>query len=267
MRSQPSWIAFLSVSLLAACDVGTAGSGTPVNPGGGADAGGGPTEFPDAPAAVPKIAVAVDKATVDTDLLVEQTVTVTVTGSGGFAGAVTLQATAEDPAGAALSDWKAALSTSSLTLDADGTATATVKLSVPGDTAALAGKLKITATSSAGTETATSTVTATNVAVVTFTDTNGKCVYDRWRQNNPLKLKVGRKLKVVDGGTQPMQIHFDGGIAGVNHQGSPMAVGADYTQTVGSDGGDVTFYCHNAGGGAATDAGINSDHQRLVSVP
>jgi hypothetical protein len=253
--------ALLSVTLLAACDVGNVGPS-----GNGPDGGAGPGAD-GAAQATPKVTVTVDKSTITTDLLVDNQVTVTVAGSGGFAGGVTLAAQVVDAGGAAITDWTVSLPTTSLTLPANGMQTATLKVKVPGDAAGLAGTVKITATTTLGAQTATTAVTANPQVTVTFTNTGGTCNYDVWTLNNPLKLKVGRALRVVDGGNLPMQIHFDGGITGIDHQGGTMAAGQAYAQTPQSANGQVQFYCHDAGTGAAVDGGNGALHQLLETVP
>jgi hypothetical protein len=256
--------ALLSVSLLAACDVGVAG-----NPGGNGspDAGNGSGSPDGAVVNTPKVTINVDKPTLTTDLAADNTITVSVIGSGGFAGPVTLAAEAVDAGGAPLVGWMATLSTPTVTLGANGTGTATITLNVPGDAAGLAGSIKVTATSSAASQTAATVVTANPQVTLKFTNTGGTCNYDIYKINNPLKLKVGRKLRVLDGGTLPMQIHFDGGISGINHQGGTMPAGQSYDQTPTSAGGDVTFYCHDSGAGNAVDGGNGQLHQRLQTVP
>jgi hypothetical protein len=85
-------------------------------------------------------------------------------------------------------------------------------------------------------------------------------------------MKVNRKLRIMNTSSNlQMQIHMDGGISGVSHQGSPMAAGAAYEQTPtsNSDGANVTFYCHNANqpGVVAVEAGGQTTlRQRLVVV-
>jgi cysteine-rich repeat protein len=217
--------------------------------------------------AVPHVDLTVDKPTVTTELLVDQTVTVTVTSRAGFAGAVTLAAEALSGS-TPLPGW-VALAAPTVTLAAGGAQTVALKIAVPGDSANLAGQVRVTATSAAAPVSAMVNVTASPVASVTYTTSGTNCVYPtQFNLSNPIRLKVGRQFRVVNGSTTlSMRIHFDGGITGISHQGAPMAPGGAYEQTPTSAlAQGVTFYCHDEAG-SAQDAGPTSARQRLIVVP
>ena len=92
----------LGLSFVAACNVGDAGTG------GGGGGGGGGDPQPDAGGSqdpVPRVALSVDKPAVSTELLTKNMITVTLTGSGGFAGDVTLAATVVDASSQPVPGW------------------------------------------------------------------------------------------------------------------------------------------------------------------
>src|SRR5262249_60953887 len=116
----------------------------------------------------PKVDVTLDKQTIPTELYTNNPVTVTVTGSGGFSGAVTLSGSVVDTAGTAIPGWTVDFSAPSVTLAQNGTQTAVATLKIPGTNTGLSGTLKITGASSAttGANTASATVTAMNQVTV-----------------------------------------------------------------------------------------------------
>ena len=229
------------------------------------------------PTNTPRVDISVDKPSVNTNLLVGNEVNVTLTSVNGFTGDVTLAATV-DAGGTALTGWNPVFSTTTVTLAAEATGTAKVTFRVPGDTSSLTGSVKVTATSTAAPASATVAVTSTDVAVITYNTTGSNCVYPtEYNLSNPIRLTVGRKLRVVNntdpattgcgGAACQMQIHVDGG-TGIDHQAAPMAAGAAYEDTVtAANATGVTFYCHNANSTAvATEAGAQSSRQRLITV-
>jgi hypothetical protein len=187
---------------------------------------------------------------VTSDLNVDNTVTVTVTGSMGFTGDVTLAATAADAGSVAITDWSATLATTTVTLTADGTQTAMLTLKAMGDTAALAGNLTVTATSTADPATAAVAVTFNPVLHVVFADNGaGTVVYPPHAINNPYLLKIGRQMAVYNGSsTKILVVHTNNVITGLSHEGSSpgTAPGAAYLNTLtGAAGDEDNFYCHN----------------------
>jgi cysteine-rich repeat protein len=229
----------------------------------------------------PRVGIAVDKSTLTTDLLVNNEINVTLTSVNGFTGDVTLTATVVDGTQAAITGWTTTLSKTTVTLAAEATDTAKMTLRIPGDSTPLAGSVKITATSTAGSADAAIAVTANPVATITYLTTGNTCVYpaDFALSTTPIRLKVNRMLRVVNG-TDPtttgcggtacrMQIHFDAGTTGINHQGSPMNAGSTYDQTpTAANATGVTFYCHNANlTDTAVEASATGTRQRLITVP
>jgi cysteine-rich repeat protein len=229
----------------------------------------------------PRVAINADKTTLTTDMLVSNEINLTLTSMGGFAGDVALAASAVDGTGATVEGWSATLSAPTVTLTADGTGTAKVTLRVMGDTPTATASLKISATSTVDPVEAAVAVTANPVVKVTYTTTANNCAYPtEFGLNNPIRVKVGRQLSIVNGsdpagtgcGGSPcrMTIHMDPGITGISHQQGLMAPGAAYTQTVGSASETgITFYCHDAGALAdqALDTSPMQTRQRLISVP
>src|SRR5437899_2096210 len=81
---------------LAGCLVGD--TGTPGS-GGDDDTGSNPGSNPGSNTNTPKVSVTLDKTALSTELMSTNMVTVTVRGSGGFSGSVTLAASVVDAAG------------------------------------------------------------------------------------------------------------------------------------------------------------------------
>lgn len=229
--------ALLGLSLLTGCEVGDPGNG------GGPDAGAAEV---DAPAAVPRLAVTVDKPTVMTELGASTMITVTLTGTGGFAGAVTLTATVVDGAGAAIPGWTVGLNQATVNVAENGTAVAVATLQVPTRNGGLTGTVKIDAVSSLGTQSLTSAVTALNQVSVTVTENAGQCVYP---SSAPLEVVAGTKVRFVNKfATDNITIHVDGNANGVNHESDPgHAINTAYEQEVTGTTGTITWYCHAPG--------------------
>lgn len=229
--------ALLGLSLITGCEVGDPGNG------GGPD--GGAAEV-DAPSAVPRLDVTVDKPTVMTELGTSTMITVTLTGAGGFAGAVTLTATVVDGAGVAVPGWTVNLSQPTVTVAANGTAVAVATLQIPSRNSGLTGTVKIDAVSSLGTQSQTSAVTALNQVSVTVTENAGQCVYP---SATPLQVVAGTKVRFVNKfATDNITIHVDGNANGVNHESDPgHAANTAYEATVSGTTGTITWYCHAPG--------------------
>lgn len=266
MRS-PFSAAVLGLSLVGCLTVGEAG---PSGTGGDDDMGPGPGPSP-GPADTAKVDVTLDKPTLMTELKTANPITVTVKGSGGFSGEVTLTATMTDASGAALPGWTVDLSAPSVTLTADGTATAVATVKVPPLSAGLVGTVKVTGASSTtlGTNVAASMVTA--LKQVTFAikvDSTGKCVYpaDGGNASKPVTVAVGTKIRFFNTGTANFEIHSNNK-ALIAHQGQPPgAPGApdgtadpvteantafEQTPTI---TGNTSWYCHAPG----DDLGANN---------
>ncbi len=230
--------ALLGLSLLTGCEVGDPGSN-----GEAPDAG---ASEVDAPAAVPRLAVTVDKPTVMTELGTSTMITVTLTGSGGFAGPVTLTATVVDGAGAAVPGWTVGLNQATVNVAADGMAVAVATLQIPTLNSALAGTVTIDAVSTAGTQSTTSAVTALNQVSVTVTENAGQCVYP---SAEPMQVVAGTKVRFVNKfTTDNITIHVDGNANNVPHESDPgHAPNTAYEREVMGTTGTITWYCHAPG--------------------
>jgi cysteine-rich repeat protein len=199
--------------------------------------------------ATPRLDVSVDKPTISTELMSTQMITVTLTGSDGFAGAVTLAPSAVDSAQAPITGWTVVLDKTNVDVPLNGTATAVATLTIPSDSKTLTGSVKFVATSSAGTGTftAASAVTTLNQVSYQINVTNGSCVFPS-NAAGTVNLAVGAKVRWVNNGTQNVTIHVqDGGQYGVPHQPDPgSAPGAAYERTItAADGGTFSWYCHD----------------------
>ena len=217
--------------------------------------------------ATPHAVISVDKASITSDLGVDQTVTVTATSAMGFAGPVTLTVDASN--GTAATDWFKALDQTTLTLTDGGSATATLTIRAMGDTPDLTGTVKI---SGGATDVAANvSVTFNPVLSVTFTDDgNGACKYSL-AHNNPNTawlIKAGRMISIKDGATLPMTVHTDGSITGFPHETGTTAAGASYTRTLSTAGETSQFYCHNPNADPALmKQGVAANYQYLTTVP
>jgi hypothetical protein len=210
-----------------------------------------------------KVDVTIDKQAISTELYTSNPVTVTVTGSGGFSGAVALSGTVVDASGTAIPGWTLEFSAPSVTLTKDGTQTSVATLKIPGTNTGLSGTLKITGASAAttGSNVASATVTAMNQ--VTFSvkvdNATGKCVYtpESGTVANPVKLSQGTKVRFFNTGTANLVIH-SGGV--ISHQGqAPNGLADPVTEPntayeqMPTGAGVATWYCHDP----ATDIGTN----------
>jgi hypothetical protein len=211
----------------------------------------------------PKVDVTIDKQAISTELYTSNPVNVTVTGSGGFSGAVALSGTVVDATGTAIPGWTVEFSAPSVTLAKDGTQTSVATLKIPGTNAGLSGTLKITSASSAttGTNVAMATVNALNQVTfaVQVDNATGKCAYTAasGTVGNPVKISQGTKVRFFNTGTANLVIH-SGGV--ISHQGqAPNGLADPVTEPntayeqMPTATGAATWYCHDP----ATDIGAN----------
>jgi hypothetical protein len=211
----------------------------------------------------PKVDVTISTPTISTELYTSNPITVTVTGSGGFSGAVALSGKVVDTAGTDIAGWTVDFSAASVTLAKDGTQTSVATLKIPSTNTGLSGTLKITGASSAttGSNVASAPVTAMNQ--VTFSvkvdNATGKCVYtvESGTVANPVKLSLGTKVRFFNTGTANLVIH-SGGV--ISHQGqAPNGLADPVTEPntayeqMPTGTGVATWYCH----APATDLGTN----------
>jgi hypothetical protein len=217
---------------------------------------------------VPHVTVSLDKATVSSDLNVDTVINITVNGTMGFSGDVTLAATAAN-AGTAITDWKLNLAKTTLTLPTDGSMSTTLTVAALGDAAMLTGNIKITATSPAGTVDMPVAVTFNPVLAIQFNDNAGKCVYPVNRgANNPWLLKVGRQIKVTNGSATLSMVVHSQNVAGFPHESDAdfRAPGTSYIKTPTAVGDQGTFYCHNPNTGVTGPAMTDSGNSALYQV-
>lgn len=241
----------LGLSLVAGCEVGSAGGG---GGGGGGDdtGGGGGGGGPDAAVAVPRLDVSIDKPSVATELASSNMVTVTLVGSGGFSGAVNLTGSVVDAAGAVIPGWTVTFSTATVNLAANGMGTAVATVMIPSDTVALAGKVKIDAVSTLGSQTVNSDVTALKQVTLNITENaQGQCVYPTATTMMNLAVKAGTKIRFVNKfTTDNVAIHsqaaVQGGTSAFNHEtNTGHAPNTAYEVTV--NAGSSSWYCHAPG--------------------
>lgn len=235
----------LGLSLVAACDVGDAGEGGGGGGGGGGGAGGG-GGGPDAAVLAPRLDVSVDKPTINTELGSSSMVTVTLTSSGGFSGAVNLTATVVDGTGAPLAGWMVALNSATVNLTENGTGSAVATLAIPPNAAELTGKIKIDVVSSLGSTTQMSEVTALKQVTLNITENaQGQCVYPTTPSMMNLQVKAGTKIRFINKfTTDNVAIHSNGGAFG-HENNDGHAPNTAYEVTVNT--GTANWYCHSPG--------------------
>jgi hypothetical protein len=195
----------------------------------------------------PAINLTIDKPAIPTELMTTHMITATVTGSGGFSGAVTLTATVVDTAtNAPIPGWTVALDNATLNLAANGTATAVAVLTVPSENRGLNATVKFDANSSAGAKQVASTVTATNQITIPVTLNNGQCVYPA---AGTINVIANTKVRWRNAATANITIHVNGNQNGVAHQPDPgSAPNTVYEQTItGNPGNAFSWYCHAPG--------------------
>jgi len=204
----------------------------------------------------PRLDVSVDKPTVATELNTTHMVTVTLTGSDGFGGAVTLVPSIVDAADLPLAAWTIVLDNANLNVPVDGTATAIATITIPSENKGLVGTAKFVATSTAGTGTftASSAITALNQVTIGVTLSGGQCVYPA---DGTINVTLGSKLRFLNNATENITIHMQGFPQGnplpqgLDHQPDPGSTPATaYEQTLdvgGTLGRMAQWYCHDPG--------------------
>ena len=207
--------------------------------------GGGGGRGPDAASAVPRLDAAVDKPTITTELSTTTMVTVTLEGSGGFSGPVSLTASVVDPASTPMNGWTVTLDTSNVTIDANGTASVVATMTIPSVNRGLAATLKIDATSSLGTVNMTSAVTVQNQVTLPVRF-NGNCQYP-----GNVSVRAGTKVRFLNAGgpNDELIIHTNGDANGIPHgdNGTAITQGLAYETTATGTSGTVDWYCHSPG--------------------
>ena len=260
MRSTIATI-FLGLSLVAGCEVGSTGGGG----GGGDDTGGGGVDA--AVSQTPKLDVMVDKSAISTELGSTSMITVSLTASGGFSGAVALSATVVDATDVPLSGWTVVFNSPSVNLAANGTGSAVATLTIPTLNAGLAGSVKLKAMSSLGAQNFVSTVTVLNQVTMSVTQNAAQqCVYPT---TGTMMVKAGTKVRFMNKFTQDaITIHSNGGGQGVAHEPDPgHAINTVYERTFAGTG-TFDWYCHAPGPNLdRRQQGGTNDNPKFTVVP
>jgi hypothetical protein len=238
-------VALLGLALLGGCDVGSTPAGT-----GGADAaaggGDGGGTGGDAASATPALAISASAAAITAEMYDSQKVTITVQGSGGFAGAVNLTASIVDAAGVPYTDVTVTLASPTVTLTADGVATVeatiatTNKFPVPATTLSL----KIDAVAGAVTATlpANPSVNIDGQYTLRVANAGASCSFPAAPAG---PLLVGTKMRFLNtSATIAVTIHTNGG-AGIPHQNTAQTLAQNeaYERTA-TAVGNLIWYCH-----------------------
>ncbi|HVK72532.1 MAG TPA: hypothetical protein VM734_04405 [Kofleriaceae bacterium] len=235
----------LTLSTLAACEVGAVG------PGGGDGSGDDdPIDDPAAdvdaaPAPVQSYTLTVSPPTATTVLGTKTTFNVSMSATN-FSGPVTVAA------GGVPASWQIAITPTTVDLIDGGTAMASVEITIPpnGEAAPDGATLTIEATGAPGNRSGTAMMTVANEYVFSVAAGTANGVHWGAMNGGLVRLKSGTKLVIKNDDTTGHRIHTNGGISGFGHQGATMAPGASYAVTVG-DGSD-NFYCHDHGQNTGT---------------
>jgi cysteine-rich repeat protein len=163
----------------------------------------------------PRVNVSVDKSAINTELNTSNKLMVTVTGSGGFSGDVTLAGSVVDGSSNPLTAWQVTFDTATVSLPMNGTATAVATVLVPSENKGLVGTVKIDATSSAPAANVTSSVTAVDQITFEIKDdtVNGGCAYPT-PTNVETRVTFGTKIRFLNSTTVTTMIHVNGVAAG-----------------------------------------------------
>jgi len=206
----------------------------------------------------PTLNVALDKDTIPTELGTSNVATLTLTGSGGFSGAVTVSASVVNGAGAAIAGWTVALDTGSVTLAENGTATVKATVKIPSLKGAdMAGTLKFDVSGAGVTaQSKTSAITAADqVTLVVKEDAAGKCIYPT---ADGVGSTTGGMITTVAVGTTihwvnmsnditNLIIHNDSAGTGLAHESQTAGQGTPMNQfysQVTTGAGTEGWYCH-----------------------
>ncbi len=216
-----------------------------------------------------QIAVATDMATYPGQLQTMVTANVTVTGSEGFSGLVTLAATVVDSTGAAITEWPVTLDNTMVSVTTNGTATAKATITIPStaipstDANTLAGTLNVTATPMDTSVTATSTTAAlaiANTLEIDMTANTQECTFPANIVGTQVAVGTTINWKNI-GTTVSITIHVDNSPTGtgIDHQGEggaslPSVPSGNKSTTLPGDmwpevvtaigPGTVTWHCH-----------------------
>jgi hypothetical protein len=219
------------------------------------------TQCPAPSSGAGQIAIATDMATYTGQLMTTVTANVTVTGSQGFSGLVTLAATVTDSTGTALTEWPVALDNTTVSVTMNGTATAKATITIPStaipsnDTTTLSGVLNISATPMSTAVTAQSATAALSIANTLELDMSANATNCTFPTNAAgIQVAVGTTINWKNTGTATFVIHVDNSPTGtgIDHQGETGALPP--TTTIGGDTwpevvtaigpGTVTWHCH-----------------------
>lgn len=230
-----------SGEITGAGDDGTGDDGTGGGGGGGGGGGDGSGSGSGSSQPTPRVSAMVDKDAVSTELGKTETLTLTIAGYDGFAGAVTITPSMLSGATAA-TGYVITATPTSVDLTADGSATVQVTVKVPSNPMTLTPELKLDLTSSAAPQSVTSLFTVANQYTVNIATGTGTAAPHSGLPavNAPIRLRLGAKLIFHNGDTIQHVIHADGGI---NHENTALGMpGTDYVTT---PTGDATWYCHD----------------------
>jgi plastocyanin len=199
----------------------------------------------------PNVDVTVDKMAISTELLTNNMVTVTVHSSGGFAGPVSLAASAVDGTGVAIPGWTVALDKTTVDVPANGTATAVATVTIPSQSTAMTASVKVDATSSLGAKSVSPQVTVAKQISLTMNIQGTTCGQFA---SPALTIAPGTNVRWVNSdAAKRITIHVQpqqGSPTGFTHEADPGMAPLGTYEKVAVAAGQVTWYCHAPGNDA-----------------
>lgn len=184
-----------------------------------------------------RVSAAIDRTSIQSELGTTETLNLTLTSVGGFAGAVSLTGSV-DYDGAA-GTWTVTPTPASISLTANQSAVASVKIAIPSDSAALSGTIKLAVSGSAVPVDVTSTVTAADQVTIVIPKGTGSAIPHAGVGPSLLRIRSG--TKVIWDNQDTIQ-HVMHGSDGIPHEDTAAGQpGSKYTVTPSGNG---TWYCH-----------------------
>jgi hypothetical protein len=237
-------VAFLSLSLVG-CTVGDTGGGGA----GGPDAGLGGNGSSDAPVTTPRVASTIDKATVTSGLGKDETVTLTLTSQGDFAGPVTIAASLVNAQGQSLAP-VTVQGPASVTLSAGQSMPATYTISIPSNASSgdFTGILKLALSSSAGTEELTSSLSIAATYTFDIPDGTGTATENHPSTGKTISLKRGAQISVHNSDSIKHVTHGTGLAHEADAGGQPGGTYTVSTTAIAPGTSGVLIGCHLHGG-------------------
>lgn len=199
------------------------------------------------------VTATLDKAAISTELGKLETLTITVTGTNGFSGAVDVVPSVVNAAGEPVAGWQLTPTPASVNLPLDGSAQVQVAVSVPSDAAVLSPKIKVALKTALGSAPAevSAAVTVAKQITIGLAATGTASPHAAWPAvGQTLTIRAGTKVVFHNADSIAHQMHGSGGIL---HEAGLLAPGGDYTVTPSANG---QWWCHAHGEGSGAARSI-----------